>query len=389
MIWILVAAAFAGESKDFRSHLDQAKFFLRKEWYDDALEELEKAVSTDDGKLDPEAWFMLAKVRYELGDLPGARQAADRALVHSRDQDQARQTHELLSFFDQKFGYVRVEAPVAGTSTHLALTLESTLFDPDLKRWVNRVVEGLEAPVTLPHELGLPAATYTINGLQVEVVAGSTQSISPQLDRAVEPPLRSVRVELGVGASAALGARVSNLLPAPSTELSLGFPIGPLELGVLGSWQVQPFQTRTDAVLTAPGVFGVGVRAGVGVPLSKLELRPSATWRLVSVPGVEVGCAQQEADWTCDSAVSSSEDLFVYTAALVHAVGVELAATTHAAPLGFGVKTAGELFVGALPREGRALGPEGELQFTVDGPRGVSAGSWRLLATVQWRPTTR
>jgi hypothetical protein len=381
-----VTAAFASDTQDFRSHLDQARFFLRKEWYGDALEELERAVATADGKLDPEAWFLLAKVRYELGDLPGARFAADRALVHSRDQDQARQTHELLTFFEQKFGFVKIEAPVSGTSTHLVLTLESTLFDPDLKRWVNRVVEQLQEPVTLPYELGLPAARYVINGTEVEVVAGSTLSVSPRLERAAPAPLPSVRLEVGLGASGALGERVSNLLPAPTTDLGVGLPLGPVALGLTGSWSIQPYETRDGSVVMSLGVFSVGARLGIEVPIAKLDLRPSATWRLASVPGVEVGCASTGSTWTCDGAATANEELFVYTAALAHAIGAELAATTRPEPLGFGIKVAGEAVLGALPRDGNAVGPDGPLDFTVDEPRGLSGAGWRLLGVVQYRP---
>ncbi|MEQ1567986.1 MAG: tetratricopeptide repeat protein, partial [Myxococcota bacterium] len=138
MMWMVCALGGIGwavepapvSSADFRSYLDQARFFLRKEWYDDAREQLELAVSTEDGKLDAEAWFLLAKVRYELGDLQGARFAADRALVHSQDDEQARQTHELLTWLDQKFGYVTLDAPYDGVRAIVEVELQSTIFDP-------------------------------------------------------------------------------------------------------------------------------------------------------------------------------------------------------------------------------------------------------------------
>ena len=60
MIFAVAPVQALASDEDFRSYLDQARFFLRKEWYADAREQLEKAVSTQDGKLDPEAWFLLA-----------------------------------------------------------------------------------------------------------------------------------------------------------------------------------------------------------------------------------------------------------------------------------------------------------------------------------------
>ena len=50
----------------------------------------------EDGTLDPETWFLLASVRFQLAQLAEAREAADRALVNSRTEDQTRQAEEFL-----------------------------------------------------------------------------------------------------------------------------------------------------------------------------------------------------------------------------------------------------------------------------------------------------
>lgn len=382
----------ASADQDFRSYLDQARFFLRKEWYGDAREQLELAVATADGKLDPEAWYLLANVRYELGDLKGAHDAADRALVHSRDQDQARQTRELLTFFEEKFGYVTVVAPYDGVTARLSVELQSTLFDPNLKNWLAKLVGGLKDPVPLPYVLGLPAAKYTINGIEVDVPAGQTVSIAPKVGGNA-PTLQSVSAELAVGAHGYSGATVGNLGPAPAIDLSLGIPLSFLALGITGGWALQPYDVRDDTGevagrLRSPFGWSVGARAGVDIAgPGPLVFRPSATWRVGVVPGVEVGCSSGTAQWTCDLDVVDRE-LYVYTSAVANAVGFEFAALYRdldRGPVGFGIKGSGELVLGAVPKGGVAESTEGgPIDFVVPFGRGVSGGRWRLLALTSW-----
>ena len=42
-----------------------------------------------------------------------------------------------------------------------------TIFDPDLKTWLDRLQQRLDEPVVLPREIGLPAGRYVINGVDV------------------------------------------------------------------------------------------------------------------------------------------------------------------------------------------------------------------------------
>ena len=89
LIWLVATAA--AQDGDFRSYVDQARFFLRKGWYEDALVELEKARAHPDGALDPEVWYLLANVRYHLGDVPAAKRAAEKAHSQSRTEAQLQQ----------------------------------------------------------------------------------------------------------------------------------------------------------------------------------------------------------------------------------------------------------------------------------------------------------
>lgn len=385
----LVAVALAEEplgAEDYRGHVDQARFFLRKEWYDDAREQLELAVASEDGRLDPEAWFLLAKVCYELGDLPRARYAADRALVNSRDADQTRQTHELLRFFDERFGLLTVDAPHDGIASRVELELRSVILDPDLKRWIARVQAALEDPVVLPHTVGLPAGSYVVNGVEVELAAGQELAITPPIRAGAPKALQVVEVELGLGATAPLGRPVANLLPAPTVELGVGLPLGPIVVGATAAVALQPFTTRVGALEALPQGGAVGARLGVELPGTQpLVVRPSVAWRFVSLPGVEAAC-ERGPTWTCGD---GDRQLYVYLPATAHAAALELAVLyqdrARRSGLGAGAKASGELWLGRLPASGQAAGPEGTISYGVpEASRGWTAAGVRILAIVSY-----
>lgn len=390
--WAVAALAQPVEDpapSDFRSHLDQARFFIRKQWFGDAAEELERAVATEDGRLDPEAWFLLAQVRYELRDLPGARHAADRALVHSRDPEQARQAHELLLYFSERFGVVTVEPPNPGMRSSLEIVLQSAIFDPELKNWLNDLAARVAEPVVLPIELGLPAGRYTINGVPVEVGPGSQAAIVPPVRAAGPQPLQLLQLELGLGVTQTSGTG-DQLLPAPTGELSVGLPVGPVIAGVMVAWAPQAWLLRLGGLGFGAAGGSFGARLGVEIPgTHPLILRPSATWRLSRLPGLEVGCAQTGDVWTCEREAPVRQ-LLVYTTGTAHLVGAELAVLyqdrrTRARGLGAGLKVSGDAVFGQLPLRATAEGPDGAVEFVVapyDRPfRGFDL---RALGTLAW-----
>ena len=154
MIGMLLAMAHAAPTQeleaDYRSYLDQAKFFIKRGWPADAEQQLELATRHPDGELDPEVWFLLANVRYDLADLVGARQAAEKALTQSRDPQQAATTREWLNFLDDRFGMLELIPPRPGLSTRVTLELQGMILDPELKEWYARALERLEGSVDLP-----------------------------------------------------------------------------------------------------------------------------------------------------------------------------------------------------------------------------------------------
>lgn len=387
LLW-LTTSAMAAETRsdDFRSYLDQARFFIKREWYEDAVEQLEMAVQTDDGRRDAEAWFLLAKVRYELCDLVGARQAAEQARLNSDDPQQFSQTHDLLAFYRESFGLVELTGSRPGLETELSLVLESTLFDPDLKNYFNKLSERLSGvSVALPHTLGLPAGSYTINGVFVNVEAGEVLSLEPTLYGSGSNKLQSTELELGLGGSRWLGETSQSL--APTTEVSLGIPAGPMTLGILATWAPQPFQDRSGVNVFAPLGLTGGIRVGFEVQgLQPFVLRPSLVGRFGAVPGLELTCQGGEV-WSC-ARDAEPNPRYVYATAMVVTGGLELAMLyqdrSRNSGLGGGLKLAADLAAGQLPGAGQAMLPDRNVQFIV-GEQGWAGTSVRALGVLSYR----
>ena len=257
-LWMLAALALAAPEvvieADYRSYVDQAKFFLKKDWYVDAEAQLSLAVAHPDGRLDPEAWFLLARVRFELADLPGARDAADHALTQSRDDEQARQTEELLTFLQQRFGSLQLISTRAGVSTKIDVVLTSVLLDPQLKAYYTQIAGRLKEPVVLPLEIGLPAGSYTINEQVIQVGSGSAQSVPIALSAL---GLQTTELTISGGFGTWMGPQATHLLPSPGTELGVHVPFGTFVVGARGGWWVQPRDTPAGSCTgTAAGPWG-------------------------------------------------------------------------------------------------------------------------------------
>lgn len=386
MIVLAATAALAqgAPDDDYRSFLDQGRFFVKRGWYPDAAEQLEAAVAHPDGRLDAEAWFLLAQVRYELADLAGAQHAADRALVNSSDPVQTAACRDLLAFFDAKFGVVDLLAAREGVATELEVELLSTLFDPDLKAYLQRLLDRLDAePLVLPYPLGLPAGRYRINGTEVDVAPGARPSIRPELVGTRAFALQTLQLEVGVGTALALGPESDHYLPGLATQVSLSIPAGPLVLGVLGDWALVPWYPANGGLAADATAVGGGARLGLELPNTQpMVFRPSVGYRLARMPGVERPCAVDGTTATC--AADAPAHLWAYPAALAHTPFVELAAfyqdRRKRSSWGAGVKVIGEWGLGRLPAEGAATTADAGTFAYVVTDRAWASPGLRVLA---------
>ncbi|MEO0600550.1 MAG: tetratricopeptide repeat protein [Myxococcota bacterium] len=349
-IWCLFARALAAPALepapiDFDSVIDQARFFLERERFADAQEQLELAVQTPTGASDAETWFLLAKVRYERGRLGEAEAAANQARRYSRNPSEFSQTQELYAFFRQSFGTLVLEG-VRGARTTVTLDMVGTQLDPELKAYVQKWRGELASDgVVLPFSLGIPVGEYRVNGKSVTVEAGQTARVA---DAAVpKSGFGALIVDLGAGG---LGwSADADLRPSGAAELAISVPFAGFSAGLVGRVVAQRF--GVDDVTTEIG-GSVGVRGGrafrIGHPW---VLVPAVNLSVGSVPGA--GPERQSAT------------------ALV--VGPEVQASyRRTAHWSVGFTLGGDRVIGRLPAD-------------VQGNRGFGAWQWSLRTSVGYR----
>lgn len=382
----------ARAASDYAGHLDNARLYIRQGYLEDALEELEQAVAHEEGRLDPEAWLVLAQVRFELGDLEGARQAASRAHSYSRTPEETREAHEFSAFLQEQFGILVVRAPWEGVASRLDLELESVLFDPALKRYLARLEEGeLRKKVVLPLRLGVPAATYRLNGLQVTVPPGGEAEVelgSDSIDARGPASTQLAQAEIAAGMGSWLGGRVSNLLPAPTVQLALSQPVGPLVAGIAVDWTPQPYLLAEGTAETSPLGWALGARVGYELrDTQPLVIRASLGYRYATVPGVELACTAGGDGYACSR--DGPADLYLYAIGRAHSPLVELSVDyldrSRTRTVGAGVKTIVEQALGTVPATGeaRVVAAEDSVTYQVgSGSRAWTATGVRVMLDI-------
>ncbi|MCO4743418.1 MAG: hypothetical protein KC912_01430 [Proteobacteria bacterium] len=356
MITLFLAAAFA-QSPDFRSHLDQARFFVKRGWAEDALDELESAIKTDDGRIDPEVWWLLAQVRLELGDLAGAETAAEKAHSYARSEEQLHSAAALASFLRDHFGTLRVDSNPGGLQSSLRLSREQALVDPAVAAYFERLVTESAANATrLPVDLELPVGEYTVNGKTVRIAPHEVHPVTLAADQLIAGRTASqlFRMDGAIGVQSWLGLSDAHGPAGPQLEVGVRRLAGPIALGASIRWAPQPHARRDVAPVYGVGAIGAGLRIGMPVVTTAGVWTPAVGYRLSVVPGVEIAC--DSPSWQC--ADSDSADLWVYTNAWVHSPFVELGfefgdamRNNRWSP---GVRASGELALGQLPAQGTA-----------------------------------
>lgn len=370
MITLLLGAAMA-QSPDFRSHLDQAKFFVRRGWADDALAELERAAATEDGRIDPDVWWLLAQVRLELGDLAGAEDAAEKAHSYARTDEQVHAASALASFLREAFGTLRVDSSPGGLSSTLEVARSEPLVDPAVAAYFARLTASLSGEGSqLPRDIELPIGAYALNGVPAEITAHETTEVILLPDQIRAPHKTAsqlLRVDGAIGLHSWLELADSHGIVGPQIELGLRQLTGPVVLGGSVTWTPQPHARRDVAPVYGIGAGSISARIGAPLPSPFGVFTPAIGYRLAVVPGVELSCASP--DWSCTEA--DTADLWIYANALVHApfveLGLEFGDALRKTRWSPGVRAVGELGFAQLPSGGTSrLVSGGEFMYTVD-----------------------
>lgn len=371
----MLIAWFAAEASaaDVQGHLSQARFFVKKGYLDDARRELEAASRLPDGEIDPDVWQLLATVRYQLLDIPGALAAADQAQTYARTEDQLYTSATLAAFLRENFGAVEVVPPYPGLTGRLDVLATEPPFDPELKGYLARREAQGARSVTFPVTVWLPAGRYELNGGLVDVQPDRTARVersAADLSGSGLARLQLARFELGSGLSLGAGAMIAHHEPAPDAHIAVSQPVGRLIAGAFADWTPRWYLGADGDYRSAFGGWGAGARVGVEVVDSpSVTVRPSIGWRFARVPGVALPCRVGDGGAICEQ--SGLSDVWLYPTGAAHFVVFELSTDLidrrRKRAVGLGVKAVGEVGVARVPAAGTFDLPDrGTMTWTAD-----------------------
>lgn len=362
MILLLATAAFAQESpQSMGYHLAQARQFVKNKWYDDAANEIELALATQDGAADFEVNWLGAQIYQELVKMHRAAELARRAADLAPNENARGRCAEVADYLEQSWGEVTITAPYKDMRSRLQVEATSPIIDPEEKRLLNKVALRLRENTPLPTTVSLPVAGYLVNGVPVTVVGGGEKTVALQMDQLGAKGLAALqvsRLEVSVGTLARFSDRVGGIAIGPTVELAFTQPLGPVVVGLVGAWDPRSYESIAQSAEFDPLGWSAGLRVGrelsVGGPVA---LRPSLGARWVALPGVPMDCKLTDTSAaTCVDPGKTPPDLVAYADAHGVAPFFEFAAEYRqggrTTALGVGVKVTAEDLLGWLPKEG-------------------------------------
>ncbi len=392
---LLVASPAVRAQSGSSSHaVDQARLFIRKGWYEDARAELDEAAASPEGQASFDLHWLLSGVAFELLDVAAAVEHARIAAGLAQDADASAECWRLVEYYEGSFGALQVIAPQDGIASRLQLELTSTIFDPELKRFISRRTLALTERIPLPTEFWLPAGDYLVNGEPVTVNAGRQASLRLPLSAIGSRGLASlqvVRLELSGGFGVLFGSRVSNLHPGIDSQLALTVPVGRAFLGLTIDKSFRSYDVEEYGPSSSPEAFAGGLLVGTEVLAGgPLALRPGLGYRYGFLPGVAFDCVDSDAGISCTSQLPEEQvSTRYYGIGRVHlpygqlSIDYRQGGRTNA--LGVGVRVVVDGVFGDLPIQSQgqrsAAGSEASVPVTISDGR-FSAAGVRLLANL-------
>ena len=392
--WFGVAPASAEDEPSVNHAITQAKLFVRKGWYRDARSELQRVMDTTDGRRSFEVHWLLSQVCHELMDIRCALDAAKVAAPIVPDAQKATVIEDLIRYYESTFGYLTIGAPYESMVSRIQLELLSTLFDPELKRFVTRRSLELRERSPLPVEVALPVGSYRVNGHEVEVKAN--------IDRELVLPMSSLgargmaalqvsRLEVTSGVGVFFGEDTSDLQPGLDMQLAVTQPLGPVLVGLMVDHSLRNYVVPTVGPQRSQGATSLGVRLGHEIPVdAPLAVRPSVGYRFGYLPGIGFECVQDAVGaYLCsDTPPASPPVLQVHGVARVHQPLFELALEYRKAgrttAFGSGVKFEAAYAMGAVPETTQVVVAGGDVQDVTIMAGAVNALGVRMLANLSF-----
>lgn len=233
MLSLLLSWAWAG---DATHHLDQARIFYKKGWLNDAALELEAALATPEGQAMFEVWWLAAQVDYARLAIPSAIAHATGAVSAAPVPQAREQALALRDFLLRSFGIVEISGPPA-SATRLEIQCDALLLDSEVQQKLEAQAKTLESRHELPLTVALPPGPCTLNGHAITVVAGQSQALilkSTDLSVAGLTTLQAPYLKMGLAMQGVFGRE--DLPPAPSLNVGLAWPLGPVMVLADGGW---------------------------------------------------------------------------------------------------------------------------------------------------------
>ncbi|MFT5686615.1 MAG: hypothetical protein ACI8RZ_007571 [Myxococcota bacterium] len=298
---ILLSALLLGQTaqagEDIEHHINQAKLFIRKGWHDDAAAELAAALETPAGRTFV-VYELAGQVAWERQDIDTAIAMAQGAAAVAPTPQQAQIARRIADSYRQQFGFLTISAPHPGMASRLQLESTGLILSAELKDYINAAALRLRDRTALPTRIGLPAGSYLVNGETITVAASSEAELELPMGAIGSrgfAALQVTRLELAAGGGLLLSDAAEALLPAPTFQVSLTQPVGPVLLG--GIVQLSPisFTDAQNRIVSGGPAWSVGGRLGRELYLAgAVSVRPSLTARYGALPGLSGADGVQE-----------------------------------------------------------------------------------------------
>ncbi len=275
------------EATSYSHRMAQGRFFLEKGLLRHALTEFEAAAEMPEGAAEVAVHHLIARTRYQLGDVGAAVEAVRRAAaLQERMPPELAEFHEFLT---TRFGKVLV----VGARTEAAARPEpvTPLLDPELKKAFESALLRFDSGGTGSTSVYLPVGSYRVSGHIIDVKASgatrmdlrptvgestggvfgerrgtgrSTPKKQPSPGTARGPsPVRHTAGSQAVSVGGALDLRVGGvgygqqgtasggLRGGVGAELLLGHLLGLRASVLVGAWRAERIQLLTDDPLAA------------------------------------------------------------------------------------------------------------------------------------------
>lgn len=388
---LLLALVLVARGGEYEVHKSQAELYAKRGFYADARVELALAMDTPEGRTDPELAWTAAQVAWELQDVEGAIDMAERTARLAADDHVRENATAWADNLRETFGFLTIEGPYAGMTTPIQLDPLSTVFDPELKRYINKLSVRLRSSTDLPTRIGVPIGDYLINGEAATVTAGEESIVTLPIHAMGSRGMAAVqvaRLEIAAGVSAPFSHRADNMLPSPELEIGLTEPIGSVTAGLAVAFTAQAYRAE-GAVARSMGGGSIAARVGKDLVLQgPVSLRPGLVGRAGWMPGIPYLCDSSGDAWACTPASEAAPELSntVYATARIVGVGGEVLFEYREAgrttSLGTGVRLGLEQVFGTVPSQAEAVLPDESTIAWTAIDRTVEITAFRMLAQV-------